>query len=57
MQASIAQEAPRYGAKVIFQTTSSEKLYVLHRTVLKRAINGDVEKLKQLLGKNTGENK
>jgi hypothetical protein len=51
LQASIAAEAPKHDTKLIFQTTSSEKLYVLHRTVLEKAMQGDLGKIKQLLQK------
>ena len=51
LQASIAAQAPAAGAKLVYKMTSSEKLYVLRRTFLERAVQGDLSKIKQLLRK------
>jgi hypothetical protein len=49
LQASIANAAPSHDAKIVFQTVSNEKLYVVHRSALENAVNGDLTKIKQLL--------
>uniref|UniRef100_A0A6M3JQU7 Uncharacterized protein n=1 Tax=viral metagenome TaxID=1070528 RepID=A0A6M3JQU7_9ZZZZ len=50
LQISLANAVTDHNGQVVFQTTSNERLYVLHRTILEKAVSGDITKLKQLLG-------
>jgi len=49
LQASIADSASIHDAKIVFQTTSNERLYLLHRSTLEKAVDGDLTKIRQLL--------